>query len=302
MPSHPSQKKLVVITGPTASGKTALAIEVARKLKTEILSADSRQIYQEMSIGTAVPSAEQLGAVPHHFVHTHSIHQTFTAGDFEREGMELLFDLFKTKDYVILCGGSGLYIDAICSGFDELPEPKEGERERLNQLYKEKGIGVLQELLRRADPEYYEQVDQQNPQRLIRALEVCSSGTKYSDSRKGAQKKRPFGIIWVILDPPRDVLYASIDKRVDDMIKNGWVEEARSLYPYRLNNALQTVGYTELFGYFDGTIPLAEAIEKIKTNSRNYAKRQTTWLRRKEGLRLSLADKTSIELILEACR
>jgi tRNA dimethylallyltransferase len=278
--------KLIVIAGPTASGKTALAIELAKKLKTEIISADSRQIFKEMAIGTAKPSPEELKQAKHHFINSHSITENFSVGDFEREGLAIVENIFKTHDTAIMVGGSGLYIKAICEGFDELPTACPEIRKKLNQQFGENGITYLRNQLKLADPAYYSQVDLNNPQRLIRALEVFEhTGVPFSAYRKSAANPRPFNSIKIGIDLPREVLYQRINQRVDEMVKQGLVEEVRSLLPYRHFNALNTVGYSELFDYFDGKTNLETAIALIKQNTRRFAKRQMTWFRKDPAIR-----------------
>ncbi len=285
MTYQPNTKTLIVIAGPTASGKTAAAIELAQYYKTEIVSADSRQFYREMSIGTAKPTNDELAAAPHHFINSHSITETFSAGDFEKQGIGLLNELFKTHDVLILVGGSGLFIKAICEGFDVFPDIQPGLREKLNTELDQKGISYLQEKLKAADPEYYEQVDLDNPQRVIRALEIFeSTGKPYSSYRKSATAARNFNIVKLGLTLPRAALYQRINQRVDIMVQHGLVEEVRSLLPYRHQNALNTVGYSELFDYFDGKSDLITAIELIKQNTRRFAKRQITWFGRDENI------------------
>ncbi|MDB5011016.1 MAG: miaA [Mucilaginibacter sp.] len=282
---EPATKTLIVIAGPTAIGKTATAIQLAQHFKTVIISADSRQFYREMSIGTAKPSAEELAAAQHYFISSHSLNESFTVADFEKQGLQLLDDLFKTKDAVILVGGSGLYIKAICEGFDDIPSAEPEIRERLNNEFSEKGISYLQEKLKIADPAYYAQVDIHNPQRVIRALEVFeSTGKPFSSFRVANTKIRPFKIIKIGLDLPRDILYGRINRRVDDMIQQGLLSEAKSLLPYRHLNALNTVGYSELFDYFDGQSDLNSAVEHIKQNTRRFAKRQLTWFRKDKNI------------------
>lgn len=272
---------LIVIAGPTAVGKTDTAIRLAQHYGTVIVSADSRQFYREMSIGTAKPDVEELAAAKHYFIDSHSITENFTAGDYEKEALALLDELFKQHDKVILVGGSGLFIRAVCEGFDELPDANPVIRERLNQELTEKGIYFLQEKLKNADPEYYQQVDLNNPQRIIRALQVSeSTGKPFSSFRKASINKRPFNIVKFGINLPREVLYDRINRRVDAMVKQGLVEEVRSLLPYRHMNALNTVGYSELFDYFDGKTDLDTAINLIKQNTRNFAKRQLTWFRK----------------------
>jgi tRNA dimethylallyltransferase len=281
-----SSKYLISIAGPTAIGKTAAAITLAQHYQTEILSADSRQFYREMSVGTAKPSAPELAAVEHHFINSHSITESFNVGDFEKDGLARLNELFKTHDVVIMAGGSGLYIKAITEGFDELPDIDPAVRQSLNILFAQQGIGVLQEKLKQADPVYHNRVDLQNPQRLIRALEVFeSTGKTYSSYRKGSYRQRPFESIKIGLDMPREQLYERINLRVDDMITQGLVQEVQQLLPYRHLNALNTVGYSEIFDYLDGKTDLPRAIELIKQNTRRFAKRQLTWFRKDTEIR-----------------
>jgi tRNA dimethylallyltransferase len=283
---------LIVIAGPTASGKTAMAIELAKHYKTVIVSADSRQFYREMSIGTAKPTDAELAAAQHYFINSHSITETLSAGDYEKQSLYLIDELFKTNDKVILVGGSGLFIRAVTEGFDEFPDAKPGIREKLNDELIEKGLSWLQEKLKLADPLYYEQVDLDNPQRVIRALEVFeSTGKPYSSYRKSAVNRRPFNIIKFGLNLPREVLYQRINQRVDDMVKQGLVEEVRTLLPYRHLNALNTVGYSELFDYFDGKTDLNTALDLIKQNTRRFAKRQLTWFRKDGDIIWVQADK-----------
>jgi tRNA dimethylallyltransferase len=294
-----AQKTLLVITGPTATGKTAAAVEIAQRLNTEIVSADSRQFYREMSIGTAKPSAEELSAVKHHFIDSHSIHDNFTVGNFEKEGLAAIESLFQQHDVVLLVGGSGLFIKAICDGFDELPQAAAGVRETLNEAFNAHGINFLQEKLKAVDPTYYHQVDLNNPQRLIRALEVYeSTGKPFSSYRTAPVNARPFNIVKIGLTLPREQLYDRINKRVDQMVAQGLVEEVRSLLPYRHLNALNTVGYSELFDYFDGKIGLDTAIDLIKQNTRRFAKRQLTWFRKDTSIQWYNPIELSIEDIL----
>jgi len=274
----PNTKTLIVIVGPTASGKTAAAIELAKHFKTVIVSADSRQFYREMSIGTAKPTDKELAAARHYFVGSHSITEQFSAGDYEKQSLALLTNFFKKHNIVILVGGSGLFIKAVCEGFDEFPDTKAGIRDKLNKELDEKGIGYLQEKLKSADPDYYNQADINNPQRVIRALEVFESTSRpFSSFRKSAVNERPFNIIKIGLNMERKDLYQRINTRVDDMVRYGLIEEVRSLLPFRLLNALNTVGYNELFDYFDEKTDLETAIELIKQNTRRFAKRQITW-------------------------
>lgn len=286
-----TNKTLIVIAGPTAVGKTAIAIQVAQHYNTVVVSADSRQFYREMSIGTAKPNADELAAVKHYFIDSHSIQESFSVGDFEKKTLALLDDLFKKYDVVILAGGSGLYIKAVCEGFDDLPVADPGIRYKLNQDYIALGITHLQLMLKEVDPDYYDQVDINNPQRIIRALEVFeSTGKPISYYRKSTVNKRPFRIAKIGLNLPRDILYKQINHRVDNMIKAGLLDEVRSLIPNRHLNALNTVGYSELFHHFDGNIGLDTALDLIKQNTRHFAKRQLTWFRKDKDMRWLEAD------------
>lgn len=273
-------KKLIVIAGPTASGKTALAVSLAHRLKCQIVSADSRQFYKEMSIGTAKPSIEEMEGVPHHFIDSHSITAPLSAVQFEKEALACLEELFSVNDYVILVGGSGMFIKALIEGTDELPHDK-SVQEKWNQLHTSKGLSSLQEELKSKDPIYFNnKVDQHNPVRLIRALEIIElTGKKLSDLTTGKAKERPFETDYYVLNHPREVLYNRINLRVDMMFENGLLEEARSLLPFKSLQALNTVGYKELFDYFDGEHNLETAKELIKRNTRRYAKRQLTWFK-----------------------
>ena len=281
-----SDPLLVVIAGPTAVGKTAFGIQVARRLNTQIISADSRQFYREMKIGTAVPSQEELNIVPHHFIHQLSVHDTYNVSRFESEVIPLLETLFRKHPVILMVGGSGLYINAVCHGIDQLPDPDPEIRRELKQNLKTSGIQALQDELRQADQEYYNMVDLANPARLIRALEVYrSTGVPYSALRSHTPKSRPFRILKIGIDLPREVLNKRINSRVDEMMREGLAEEARRLYPLRHLNAMNTVGYKELFDYFEGLTSLEFAVEKIKTSSRRYAKRQLTWFRKDKEYR-----------------
>ena len=279
---YPTNKKtLIVIAGPTASGKTAFSIELAKALNTVILSADSRQFYKEMSIGTAAPTEEELAQVKHYFVHHISIEDKYDVADYERDAMQLLDELFKTHDAVIMTGGSGLFIDAVCNGIDAMPDIQPEIREKVQKLFDEGGLKALQDEVQRLDLEYYATVDQQNPRRLQRALEVCyQTGQPFSSFRSGNTVQRDFEIKKYALLWDRQALIERIDKRVDMMMEQGLLAEAKALYPKRHLNALNTVGYKELFAYFDGQCTLEEAVEQIKIHTRQYAKRQMTWLRK----------------------
>ncbi len=275
------QKYLVVVGGPTASGKTAFAIQLAKHFNTEIISCDSRQFYREMNIGTAKPSVEEMQGVTHHFLSQLSIFDSYNVGDFERDAIALLKILHQKYDIIIAVGGSGLYLKAVCEGLDTFPEVPENIRQEVRQLYAEQGLKYLQKELQVVDPEYYTIVDQQNPHRLIRALEVTrASGKPFSSFHKNRSKQRPFQSIGLQIDLPREALYDRINQRVDDMMQKGLLQEAETLLPNQHLVALQTVGYQELFNYFNKKITLEEAVDKIKQNSRNYAKRQLTWWRR----------------------
>ncbi|WP_255505979.1 tRNA (adenosine(37)-N6)-dimethylallyltransferase MiaA [Mesonia sp. K4-1] len=275
---------LVSIVGPTAIGKTAKSIALAKHFSSEILSADSRQFYQEMNIGTAVPSLEELAAAPHHFIQHISIHDNYSVGDFEKQSINKLKDLFKKHKILFLVGGSGLYIDAVNKGLDHFPKVDAAIRESLNERLNKEGIEPLQLQLKDLDPLHYENVAISNPQRVIRALEIClGTGQPYSSFLNHSNKKRDFNIIKIGLDAPRPLIYERIEKRVDLMIEAGLIEEARKLYPLRNLNALNTVGYKELFNYFDGEWSLEFAISEIKRNTRRFSKRQLTWFKKDEN-------------------
>ncbi len=276
-----SQKTLIVIGGPTASGKTALAIALARHFGTEIISADSRQIYREMTIGTAKPSAEELAMVPHHFINTHSIHEHYSAGRYEREAFALLERLFQRYELLIAAGGSGLYLRALMEGFDTFPNIPEAIEREVEALYAREGLPALQRALATHDPEYYEQVDRHNPARLLRALKVIrATGKPFSAFRKNRPAPRPWRNLPVLLMPDRELLYERINHRADAMIEAGLLDEVRRLYPFRHLRPLQTVGYQEFFPWIEGQRPLEEAIRLFKRNTRRYAKRQMTWFRK----------------------
>ncbi|WP_207536252.1 tRNA (adenosine(37)-N6)-dimethylallyltransferase MiaA [Desertivirga arenae] len=278
------KKTLIVIAGPTAIGKTELAIKIAQHFSTEIISADSRQFYKEMSIGTAKPSFEELRAAPHHFINSHHITDNFTVGDFEKQGLELIKTLFEKHNLLILAGGSGLFVKAITDGFDQVPKATLSIREDLNRIFAEHGIEVIQKKLQQLDPLYYSEVDLSNPQRIIRGLEVClSTGLPFSSFRTGTRRNRDFNIIKIGLNMDRDKLYNRINHRVEMMFTAGLVEEVKQLNSYRNLNALNTVGYSEVFDYLDGKITQMEAVEQIKQNTRRFAKRQLTWFKKDKG-------------------
>ena len=275
------QNKLITIIGPTAIGKTSLSIDLATHYKTEVLSCDSRQFYKEMQIGTAVPSNEELSVVKHHFIQNRSIFEEYSVGAFERDAVELLNKLFKERDIMIMTGGSGLYVDAVIKGLDDFPDVDPEIRKDLKVILHNEGIKRLQLKLKELDPVSFGKIDIHNKQRLIRALEISIGSNKPYSHYLGLQtKKRSFDAIKIGLQADREVLYHRINRRVDLMMQQGLLEESRSLYQYRNLNALQTVGYKELFAYFDGLCSLEEAVNEIKKNTRRFAKRQGTWFRR----------------------
>ncbi len=297
-----NKKILVVIVGPTAVGKTAVSIQLAKKWKSEIISADSRQFFKEMEIGTAKPGPEEIGQVNHHFINSLSIHDNYDVGKFERDAIERIEELFSVHNLLFLVGGSGLYVDAICNGLDDFVEVDSQIRTNLNEELKSNGLPSLQKRLKELDPEYYQSVDFNNPQRIIRALEVTiSTGRPYSSFRKRTTKKRSFEVIKIGLDMERQELYDRINRRMDDMVNMGLFDEAERLFPYRDLNALQTVGYREIFGHLNGEYDKAEAIRLLKRNSRRYAKRQLTWFKRDTQTRWFLPSEiTRIEDFLDS--
>ena len=271
----------MVVVGPTAIGKTALAIDLAQYFSTEIISADSRQFFKEMDIGTAKPSMEELAAVPHHFVNSHSINTFFSTGEFENQALEKMDGLFNVHDQLVMVGGSGLYINAVCNGLDELPDTDLNIRAELKERFASEGIAAIKRQLEEVDPEFYARVDQANPQRMIRGLEFfLSTGDKLSAYQTNSKKERPFNQIKIGLNTDRAKLYARINHRVDLMMAAGLLKEVESLLPYKHLNALNTVGYTELFDYLDGQLTLEQAVDAIKQNTRRFAKRQLTWFRK----------------------
>ncbi len=278
-----SHKHLIVLSGPTAVGKTALSLQLAGYFNTPIISADSRQIYRRMNIGTAKPEQAILDAVPHYFINHLDISTPYSAGAFEREALALVHRLFSASNVLLLAGGTGLYIDALCKGLDALPDVPVAIKTAVLQEYDQKGLEPFLEELMISDPDYYHRVDRYNPRRILRAIEVIrTSGKPLSSFRKNSPKSRLFQTHYILLQREKIALYERINQRVDDMIQQGLIEEARSLLPLRSYRALDTVGYRELFEYFDGKYTLTEAIEKIKTNTRRYAKRQGTWFRRSD--------------------
>ncbi|WP_293784891.1 tRNA (adenosine(37)-N6)-dimethylallyltransferase MiaA [uncultured Pedobacter sp.] len=285
MPQAPKTKTLIAVVGPTAIGKTALAIQLAQHFGTEIISADSRQFFREMAIGTAKPNATELAAAKHHFIDSHSVSQLFSTGDFEVEGLNKLDEIFKEHEVAIMVGGSGLYVNALINGLDDMPDIDLSIREKLNKQFEEEGLAAIQNQLSELDPEYFAKVDQQNPQRMIRGLEVyLSTGQKLSSMLSATKKERPFNIIKIGLNTDRAVLYDRINRRVDQMMADGLVNEVKSLLTFRKYNALNTVGYSELFDYLDGKHSFEDAVSAIKQNTRRFAKRQLTWFRRDEEI------------------
>ena len=281
-----SDKRLIVITGPTAVGKTDLCLDIAQKLDIPIINADSRQLFKELRIGTAAPTTEQLARVRHFFVGTLHLTDYYSASMYEQDVMSLLADLFQKSDYALLSGGSMMYIDAVCNGIDDIPTVSNDIRLTLKQRLTKEGLPALVEELRKLDPEHYAIVDRQNPRRVVHALEICHmTGRTYTSFRKAEKKQRPFTIIKIGLNRDREELYQRINLRVDAMMKEGLLKEVEELREYRELNALNTVGYKELFDYFDGRWPLSEAVERIKGNTRRYARKQLTWFKRDQKMR-----------------
>lgn len=279
-------KTLIVVAGPTGVGKTAFCVRLAHRLHTVVVSADSRQFYRELSIGTAKPSPEELDGIPHYFIDSHSIDAPISAGQYEREALALLDELFQTYDKVIMTGGTGLYINAVLHGLDDMPVGDEALRERLQRQFEAEGITPLQNELQRLDPDYATLADLNNTQRVMRALEVSLvSGRPYSSFRRRQLPQRPFQTVLIALERPRDELYARIDQRMDQMLAAGLVDEVRGLTAYRHTPALKTVGYKEVFGYLDGDYDYATMVDLLKRNSRRYAKRQLTWFRHQNDFR-----------------
>ena len=281
-----SAKTLIVITGPTAVGKTALCLDIAQHFGIPIINADSRQIYKELKIGTASPTDEQLAKVKHYFVGSLSLNDYYSASLFEQQTMEILEREFAKSDYALMAGGSMMYIDAVCDGIDDIPTVDDATRETLKARLASEGLEPLVEELKQLDPEYYEIVDKQNPRRVVHGLEIClMTGKTYTSFRKREKKQRPFRIIKIGLNRDREELYDRINQRVDQMMDEGLLDEARNLYPMRHMNALNTVGYKEMFAYLDGTWTLEEAVERIKGNTRRYARKQLTWYKKDEQIR-----------------
>ncbi len=280
-----SEKYLLMLVGPTAVGKTSMAINLAKKFNTEIVSCDSRQFYKEMELGTAKPDSQELMQVPHHLIDNLSIHEDYDVRRFEGDALKILDSLFQNHDIVVMTGGSGLFVDAIVKGFDEIPEIGNEVRDSLIRDYEEKGLPFLQDELKKVDPEYFDLVDRMNPQRLMRGIEVFrGTGKKFSSYRNRKPVNRPFKTIELGLELDREVLYERINRRMDLMIEAGLFEEAEKLFSFRHLNALQTVGYSEIFGFMEGEYDREEAIRLLKRNSRRYAKRQLTWFRKNEKI------------------
>jgi len=281
-----SDKTLIVLTGPTAVGKTAVSLDIAKHFGIPVINADSRQIFKELKIGTARPTETEMQEVRHYFVGTLSIDDYYSASLYEQQVLELLDKEFQSHDYALLSGGSMMYIDAVCDGIDDIPTIDDNTRALMKQRLKEEGLEALVEELKRLDPEYYEIVDRQNPRRVVHALEICvMTGKTYTSFRKRSKKERPFRIIKIGLDRPREELYNRINARVDKMMSDGLLDEVKALYPEKELNALNTVGYKELFDYLDGRWPLKEAVERIKGNTRRYARKQLTWYKKDEQIR-----------------
>ena len=281
-----SDKTLIVITGPTAVGKTALCLDIAQHFGIPIINADSRQIYKELKIGTASPTNEQLSKVKHYFVGSLSLNDYYSASLFEQQTLEILEREFSTSNYALMAGGSMMYIDAVCNGIDDIPTVVDNTREALKARLSSEGLEILVQELKELDPEYYEIVDKQNPRRVVHGLEIClMTGKTYTSFRKREKKQRPFRIVKIGLNREREELYNRINQRVDQMMAEGLLEEAKSLYPMRQMNALNTVGYKEIFAYLDGTWTLEEAVERIKGNTRRYARKQLTWYKKDEQIK-----------------
>jgi tRNA dimethylallyltransferase len=290
-------KIAIVIAGPTASGKTRFAIDVAKHFKTEIISADSRQCYKELKIGVARPSEKELAEVPHHFIASHSIHDHVTAASFRDLALQKAKEIFSKTDYVVVTGGTGLYLKAFCEGLDEIPPVSENIRQQLRDEYAKQGMCWLQETIKKEDPVYYQSGETENPHRLLRALEVVrSTGRSITAFQKGNVEQREFDILKTMISIPRENLYERINSRVDMMMEMGLLDEVKSLQPFKHLKALQTVGYAELFDYLDGKISLPFAVDEIKKNTRHYAKRQMTWFRKENFDAIDVADLSPLEI------
>lgn len=279
MAAH-SGKQLIVVCGPTAAGKTDYAIDLSQRFGTQVISADSRQVFREIPIGTAQPNAQQLATVPHHFIAELSLNDPFSAGIFTQQALKRIHSIFEKADVAVVCGGTGLYIKALCEGLDDLPTANSDLRNELSATLRQSGLAALQERLKLLDAEAYRTIDINNPQRLIRAIEVClATGGKYSALLSKTRASRPFAVRYVGIDLPREVLYSRINARTEAMMQHGWLAEAERVFQYRHLNALNTVGYKELFEHLDGKISLDEAVALIQQNTRRFAKRQLTWFR-----------------------
>ena len=294
------QKTVIVVAGPTAVGKTAVAIALAQQLHARIISADSRQCYKELEIGVARPSEAELAAVQHYFIASHSIQQDVNAGVYEQYALTVAEELFRTDDVIVMAGGTGLYIKAFCEGMDDIPAADAATRSKIISHYQQEGLAWLQEEVKAKDPAFWETAEQQNPQRLMRALEVFeTSGRSILTFRQNSKAERPFRIIKTALELPREILYERINRRVDIMIEEGLETEARNVYPHRSLNALQTVGYKEMFDYFDGNLTLQQATDAIKQNTRHYAKRQLTWFRKDPAFTWLQPDEQAVANIMK---
>lgn len=292
----PGRKTCIVIVGPTASGKTNLSLQLAAHFNTSIISADSRQCYKELNIGVAKPSQEELDRIPHYFINSHSIQNEVNAGVFENYALTAIAAIFATKDVAIMVGGTGLYVKTFCEGMDDMPRVEETIRTQVRNEYETKGLDWLQQMVKEVDPLFYEKGETQNPQRMLRALEVkLSSGKSILELHSSPRLVRDFNIVKIGMELPREQVYQNINNRVDAMMQEGLLQEAKALYNYRHLNALQTVGYTEFFDYLDGNFTLEKAVEEIKKNTRHYAKRQLTWFKRDENIKwFSPLDKAGI--------
>jgi tRNA dimethylallyltransferase len=280
------QKTLIVLVGPTGVGKTELSLRIAERLHAEIISSDSRQLYRDLPIGTAAATPEQTGRVPHHFVGRLGLDEYFSAAQFEEQVIAFLDDYYRSHDVALMTGGSMMYVDAVCRGIDEMPTVDAAVRARVVDIYEREGLDKVLAMLQELDPEYYAIVDRKNPKRVLHGVEMClMTGTTYTSLRTNSVKERPFRIIKIGVTRPREELYARINARVDEMMAQGLLEEARAVYPLRAHNSLNTVGYKELFRYFDGEWTLPFAIDKIKQNTRIYSRKQMTWFKRDAGIR-----------------
>jgi len=303
MTTIPYPHTIIIICGPTAAGKTAFALQLAKELQTQIISADSRQCYKEMNTGVAKPSDEELAEVHHWFINSHSVHEEVNAGVFEQYALDAAAKIFEDYSTAIMVGGTGLYLKAFCEGMDDVPAIDPAIRQKVIADYEEKGLNFLQKQIAEKDPEFWKVAEQQNPQRLMRALEVfLSTGKSVTTFRKGDKKERPFNIIKIGLELPRQQLNEQINNRVDKMIEEGLLGEVAELYNYRSLNALQTVGYRELFDYIENKYPLNEAVKKIKINTRQYAKRQMTWFKKDTAIKWYNPHNVSAKDVLSAIK